>query len=100
MMERFDLRFRLYFSIFMAHRRKALRYTSYCTVFLFGLFKGYTLRPWTFTQDVVYFTLPYRLRVITSLGYVFGMFCRSIALVIVNLRNGVSPTKNFSKLLL
>ena len=91
---------RLSLGVFAVNRKGLMKYASFMGVFLFGLLKGYTMKPWTFSQDVVYFTLPYRLRVITSVGYVMGLFLRSLSVLVTNIKQGDSPTKILSKLLL
>lgn len=68
---------RMYGMLFFADRKAFLRSFSGLFVFSFGAFKGFTLKSWTFTQDVVYFTLPHRLRLVTTVGYVLGLLIRA-----------------------
>lgn len=75
--EKLKFKLRMYGMLFFADRKTFFRSFAGLFVFTFGLFKGFTLKTWTFTQDVVYFTLPHRLRLVTTIGYIFGLLLRA-----------------------
>eukprot|EP00924_Labyrinthula_sp_SR-Ha-C_P004886 maker-scaffold_1-snap-gene-15.44-mRNA-1 protein AED:0.00 eAED:0.00 QI:68/1/1/1/1/1/2/419/270 len=93
-LERLTAHLNQYRSWFMVHKKQIVRNLVYLSSFLFGVYKGYSLGGWSFTQDVFYFTLPYKMRVATSFGYIIGVLLKGSVLLLKQVKALESVREN------